>query len=102
MCACICTPNRRRISMRMRKKNNLENRITQHDNYLILNEIGLFDGYYGKNEEVKAKFKKLNLVEIFGNDNPVYLEIGCGKGGFALELANYIYILYIMVVMNYV
>lgn len=74
--------------MRMRKKNNLENRITQHEKYLILNEIGLFDGCYGKSEEVKAQFKKLNTQEIFGNNNPVYLEIGCGKGGFALELAK--------------
>ena len=20
--------------------------------------------------------------EVFGNDNPIYVEIGCGKGGF--------------------
>ncbi|MDE6728914.1 MAG: hypothetical protein K2J80_13420, partial [Oscillospiraceae bacterium] len=24
----------------------------------------------------------------FGNDNPLYLEIGCGKGGFAIEFAK--------------
>ena len=74
--------------MRMRKKNNLETRITQHNDYLLLNEIGLFDGRYGKNEEVKKEIKKFSLNEVFGNNNPVYLEIGCGKGGFAVQLAK--------------
>lgn len=25
---------------------------------------------------------------VFGNDNPVHIEIGCGKGGFAIQSAN--------------
>ncbi len=74
--------------MRMRKKSNLDTRITQHGEYLLLNEIGLFDGRYGKSEEVKKEIKKFTLREVFGNDNPVYLEIGCGKGGFAIEHAK--------------
>ena len=34
-------------------------------------------------EENKGTWK-----EVFGNDNPIYLEIGTGKGRFILELAQ--------------
>lgn len=30
----------------------------------------------------------LDLPAIFGNDNPVYLELGCGCGGFSIEHAK--------------
>ena len=30
----------------------------------------------------------LDYAELFGNDNPVELEIGCGKGGFICQLAR--------------
>ena len=26
--------------------------------------------------------------KVFGNSNPLFLEIGCGKGGFAIEFAR--------------
>lgn len=26
--------------------------------------------------------------EVFGNDNPIYVEIGCGKGGFLSEMSK--------------
>lgn len=26
--------------------------------------------------------------EAFGNDNPIYVEIGCGKGGFLSEMSK--------------
>lgn len=29
----------------------------------------------------------LDYAALFGNDNPVHLEIGCGKGGFICEIA---------------
>lgn len=67
--------------MRMRKKSNLESRIVSHPDYLLLSEIG----YYTANEE--DRHGKFDLKEIFGNDNPVWLEIGCGKGSFAVETA---------------
>ncbi|MBO7187123.1 MAG: tRNA (guanosine(46)-N7)-methyltransferase TrmB, partial [Clostridia bacterium] len=41
---------------------------------------------YGRPKE--EDFIKLNLNEVFSNDNPVFLEIGCGKGGFITELAS--------------
>lgn len=56
--------------MRMRKKKNLDSRLENCKDITI--ELG---------EE------KLNLPEIFGNDNPTYLEIGCGKGTFTREIA---------------
>ncbi len=34
------------------------------------------------------KKEYIDLPELFGNDNPVVLEIGCGKGRFACELAK--------------
>ncbi|HAG04711.1 MAG TPA: tRNA (guanosine(46)-N7)-methyltransferase TrmB [Lachnospiraceae bacterium] len=33
--------------------------------------------------EYKGKWK-----EFFGNDNPIHIEIGCGKGGFITELSK--------------
>ena len=42
--------------------------------------------FYEKNEE--EKHNVFELRKVFGNDNPVRLEIGCGKGGFAFEIAR--------------
>lgn len=68
--------------MRMRRKSNLDERIQMHPKYLLLHEIG----YYEKGSE--DRHGKFDLVQVFGNTNPVWLEIGCGKGGFAIELAK--------------
>ena len=38
--------------------------------------------YIDNPEEYKGKWKTL-----FNNDNPIYLELGCGKGGFISQLA---------------
>ncbi|MBR6780096.1 MAG: tRNA (guanosine(46)-N7)-methyltransferase TrmB [Clostridia bacterium] len=38
-------------------------------------------------EIVKNK-EYLDYFQIFGNDNPVIMEIGCGKGRFVLEMAK--------------
>ncbi len=40
--------------------------------------------YIDNPEEYKGKWKSL-----FGNENPIYLELGCGKGGFISQLAVY-------------
>lgn len=40
--------------------------------------------YIDKPEEYRGKWKKL-----FKNDNPIYLELGCGKGGFVSQIAVY-------------
>ena len=38
----------------------------------------------GKEHHIKGKWNK----EIFGNDNPVILELGCGKGEYTVGLAE--------------
>ena len=58
--------------MRMRRKKNRDSRFE--------NCIDLVSTEPSEN---KGKWK-----EVFENDNPVHLEIGCGKGGFILELAK--------------
>ncbi len=40
--------------------------------------------YIDTPEEYKGKWK-----ELFENKNPIYLELGCGKGGFISQIAVY-------------
>ena len=69
--------------MRMRRKKNLETRLDDCAEILIdcENEDLNF-------ENAAPADSVLNLKELFGNDNPLVLEIGCGKGGFACEFAK--------------
>ena len=59
------------LKMRMRRKKHREER---YENCIDL--------------AVKSFDEIENLKEIFGNDNPVHIEIGCGKGRFMLNLAE--------------
>ena len=68
--------------MRMRRKKNLEKRLTECGNIF---EIYTEDRNF--NEAVKEK-EYFDFEKIFGNNNPVVLEIGCGKGQFACEWAK--------------
>ncbi len=69
--------------MRMRKKKNLEKRLEECQNNLII--IDKED----RNFNTANTFKDyLDYNELFGNNNPVHLEIGCGKGGFICEAAK--------------
>ena len=69
--------------MRMRRKKHLADR---------LGEVAcvLFTGEHADRNFNTATLKKeyIDFDEWFGNDNPIYLEIGCGKGGFAAEYAK--------------
>ena len=68
--------------MRMRKKKYLEERLAKCNNIIrLLSDDCNFLTAIEKKEYIDTK-------ELFGNDNPVVLEIGCGKGGFACELAK--------------
>lgn len=68
--------------MRMRKKKYLEERLAKCNNIIrLLSDDCNFLTAIEKKEYIDVK-------ELFGNDNPVVLEIGCGKGGFACELAK--------------
>lgn len=69
--------------MRMRKKKYLSERLDAVSD--ILFRIDTNDRNF--NTAILEK-EYLDLAAWFGNDNPVYLEIGCGKGGFAAEFAK--------------
>lgn len=69
--------------MRMRRKKNLETRLEDCNEYLIdcVNKDLNFEN--AENED-----SLLDLKRLFGNDNPLVLEIGCGKGTFACTYAK--------------
>lgn len=68
--------------MRMRRKKNLEQKLEECGDMLIspLCETLNFEDE-GEDEEI-------SFVEIFGNNKPVILEVGAGKGRFAALLAE--------------
>lgn len=68
--------------MRIRRKKHLDERLQAVGEYLIKSDRDIPNVL----EAVKDK-KYLDFHVLFGNDNPVCLEIGCGKGGFIIETA---------------
>lgn len=68
--------------MRMRRKKNLTEKLAGCNNLLIK--------YSDERDYRKAAEKPeyIDFKELFGNDNPVYLEVGCGKGQFVFEIAK--------------
>lgn len=69
--------------MRMRKKKYLNERLEAVSNNLFT--INIDDRNF--NTAVEEK-EYIDFKKIFKNDNPIYLEIGCGKGKFACEYAK--------------
>ncbi len=69
--------------MRMRKKKNLETRLTACENNLII--IDREDRNF---KSAKTNKEYIDFPALFGNDNPIHLEIGCGKGQFVTESAK--------------
>ncbi len=68
--------------MRMRKKKHLEERLEKCNNIIML---------HSEDSNFQTAIEKKEFIDtqaLFGNDNPVVLEIGCGKGNFACELAK--------------
>ena len=68
--------------MRMRRKKNLQLRLENCREYAVDFEWETLE--YGKTPEKHL----INYEELFSNANPVELEIGCGKGQFAVEIAK--------------
>lgn len=69
--------------MRMRKKKNLDTRFENCGEYLMLLHSPV------QNSDIACETEEyFDYRELFGNDNPVELEIGCGKGQFICELAK--------------
>lgn len=69
--------------MRMRRKKNLDERIEACGEVMLYMQCQNEHANDPLSEEFFADSRK-----TFGNDNPIFLEIGCGKGGFAIEFAR--------------
>lgn len=66
----------------MRRKKGLEERLKNCGNKII------YMDREDRNFQCIDTSSLLDLHEIFGNDSPVHMEIGCGKGQFACEIAK--------------
>ena len=73
------------MSMRMRKKRNFDARM-QACGHLLLAKGA--NGILNMKEAAENYRALVDFAAAFGNDNPVCLEIGCGKGGFVIALAK--------------
>ncbi len=68
--------------MRMRKKKYLEERLNAVSDILIISDF--------EDRNFNTAIEKKDYIDTekwFQNNNPIYLEVGCGKGKFACEYA---------------
>ncbi len=68
--------------MRLRKKKNLDGRLEACSNILLDSNNGR--NYYS----MIGKHQYIDYSATFGNDNPVVLELGCGRGMYATTYAT--------------
>ena len=73
------------MSMRMRKKRNFEARMEACGDLLLAKGA---NGILNMKEAAESYRNLIDFASVFGNDHPVALEIGCGKGGFVIALAK--------------
>ena len=73
------------MSMRMRKKRNFEARMEARSDLLLAHGA---NGILNMKEAAEHFRALIDFEKAFGNTNPVALEIGCGKGGFVMALAE--------------
>ncbi|MBR2623010.1 MAG: tRNA (guanosine(46)-N7)-methyltransferase TrmB [Clostridia bacterium] len=71
--------------MRMRKKRNFDARMEACGDLLLAQGA---NGILNMKEAAENYRALIDFAKAFGNDHPVALEIGCGKGGFVIELAK--------------
>ncbi len=69
--------------MRIRRKKHLAERLEAVSSYLFVADYSVPDS----REAIKIK-DYFDFNAIYGNSNPVELEIGCGKGGFICKKAQ--------------
>ena len=72
------------MSMRMRKKRNFDARMEACGDLLLARGA---NGILNMKEAAEHFRALIDFEKAFGNQNPVALEIGCGKGGFVSRLA---------------
>ena len=69
--------------MRIRRKKHLEERVSQASDVLIVADMDI------KNVNIAIENKQyFDYQKLFGNNNPVEMEIGCGKGSFIVQKAK--------------
>lgn len=73
------------MSMRMRKKRNFEARMEACGDLLLAHGA---NGILNMKEAAEHYRALVDFPAVFGNNNPVVLEIGCGKGGFVIATAK--------------
>jgi tRNA (guanine-N7-)-methyltransferase len=73
------------MAQRMRKKRHFDERMSATQKWLIARGA---NGILNMKEAAENYRALIDYKAVFGNDNPVDLEIGCGKGGFVCELAK--------------
>ena len=73
------------MSMRMRKKRHFDERLAACSDLLLAKGAG---GILNMKEAAENYRNLVDYKAVFGNDNPVEVEIGCGKGGFIIEKAR--------------
>ena len=69
--------------MRIRRKKHLEDRLAAVSDFLYISDL---DDRNFQTAVLEPDY--LDLENWFGRQAPLYLEIGCGKGGFAAEFAK--------------
>lgn len=70
--------------MRMRRKRHLEPRLEACSDILVVAGRPMLN----LREAAESFRALLDYKKLFGNENPVQLEVGCGNGGFIIELAK--------------
>lgn len=73
------------MSMRMRRKRNFDERMAACDDILLAKGAA---GILNMKEAAQSYRALVDFRAVFGNDHPVQLEIGCGKGGFVIAKAK--------------
>lgn len=73
------------MSMRMRRKRNFDARMDACGDLLLARGA---NGILNMKEAAESYRALVDFGAAFGNDHPVALEIGCGKGGFVIEMAK--------------
>ena len=71
--------------MRMRRKRNFDGRMDACSHLLLARGA---NGILNMKEAAENFRALVDFSAVFWNDNPVALEIGCGKGGFVIALAT--------------
>ena len=73
------------MSMRMRRKRNFDERMAACGEFLLAKGTA---GILNMKEAAENFRALIDFSEAFGNEHPVELEIGAGKGGFIIEKAK--------------